>query len=1183
MNDAEFFAHLAVFLEDAVPEQMLKDKVIIQRIMNTMYGENVSLNFHVLSILRAWTRKMQIRLKIEEDERIGNESSQKLREAIVPFCRQFALGASTFFKHHELLPLACVCCKELLECAKIPTTPEIVEHALKQLHFQPVRIALLEVIANANSEVDGLPILDPEIVFQWPTLHRQLLHIVPEYDRQDYEEIRRDYDKVCSMNRGLIDIERNFVSYCDFDAVCESAPPELFAEHPDPSVRAKFYARAKNLNKDITQFHKSLICKGVFDPAVEQDALFLLKEHFDELKSAQIGQKEIAHLQCVKWTKEEFGKLSELIETTDDYAVLCSWLRFLFHKDESIRNEAVVVLKEIFPFEVDWNLEAQPYQDGFVVRYQQYLAKQGQPMNDQLYQSLFETVLSTDQTDFIKDIAAKKLIDIVLDPRQEVNKYLPRLRELPFARFPILLHALAIRDGDWEIGNVQRVFELVHSINSENSIHLLPILTRVAFKPLLLLEGNGSSPLRLPDFASHCFEVRGNGGFLPVELYKDTPAYKFDTILKQWVSFKQKREFPIRDGFDIKSLTSYTISNPLLAADILCQIDDDHEACDKLVKSGPAQLVLYLLLIAVLAAKTSSSAAARICEELTPQMPATGMKLNQALTEFGGDCALPDKITDYIIDQQLRRAALSLVITHMQFGKKIVNVDFERVFSLFDYELPINVLRQAALMLSESPKSKDSEFLIHQRDAIIKAIGLHITAPSQSSIDSVITIAMNEKEALCVRASAVEYLANFYLSRPNEIRADFSVLYPSEPKETMLNLQLLRLAAVPSVRNTIPNFLNFVEAFFEETSSPLFSNAALIALVGYTDIDESTADIITQLAMNPNHYKYALDILCSYGTDTLQLFTSRIITTIAQNIALCDPLVELVCINNLVVAGIEFPGDAMPGLLSVYDSFSDRACLHNVLSVVFNASFEAREAAIDNGFVDTALAEYTKTKKAFVLETLSVFMYDFEPGQEAVANTLTVGGLLSLFSLTDVVLKFFLCLTFRNEYTQSLFVEATGDKSLMEAVFASFDNSRVVPHDFLLLMAHIMNSSKVREYIIKRRKMQKLLMRLTYSVTHADYQLCEHMLKIFATLTLYEDGCQEIFEKTQSWALFVKMIDDQTISSFTVFHLLIHNLKSNPTTWKALTTSARDAGRATLDHLTSLAKSAKQATTVKRP
>ena len=50
MDDKEFIEHFINYLEDGLPENILRDKSIVQRILNSMMGDNPQLNFNILSI-----------------------------------------------------------------------------------------------------------------------------------------------------------------------------------------------------------------------------------------------------------------------------------------------------------------------------------------------------------------------------------------------------------------------------------------------------------------------------------------------------------------------------------------------------------------------------------------------------------------------------------------------------------------------------------------------------------------------------------------------------------------------------------------------------------------------------------------------------------------------------------------------------------------------------------------------------------------------------------------------------------------------------------------------------------------------------------------------------------------------------------------------------------------------------
>ncbi|OHS98368.1 hypothetical protein TRFO_08964 [Tritrichomonas foetus] len=1174
MNDQEFFTRFSNYLEDGLPEEILRDKTIVQRILNTMMGENPQLNFNILSILRAWCRKMEIRIRIENDNRILMNSGTDLRDAVSPFCIQFAISASTFFKNGSLLPLACITCQELLSLGRIPTPQVVVDRALEQIHNKAVEIPLLELISNSENPVQNLPIYDPIVLFNHPTLHRQLLALSAKDDVMKFNEIKNCYSEIQQINKGEIDVNRDLVQFCDVCLLFNRAPANLFAAYPHPKVRKLFYQHAIKSNLDIPQFSDVLICCGLFDQIVKKDAIKLLKKQIDSLKNGEITHSQIAHLQCIETEKASklMDKICEFINAADDFTTICSWLRFLYHKEKWIRDQTHEYLQEMLPFKIKIDLKEQPFEDHFVKRYQYNLDRFTKCYDNPLAESLFDTLLTDEQADFIKEIAASKLIEVLLDPSQGINKYLPKLRNLSFSKYPKLMHALSIRDGDWKITSVERLFQLINSITVENSMDLLPILTRVVFRPLLIFEGNGSSLLKLPFYVEDNYDIKGKWGYVNESLYKPVNDFPYADILNDWVHYQPKPNKPIVDGLCIPSLMSLCICDKVLAADLLCQLDTEESALSKLqVIAQPPQIV-YLLLICTLSAKIATKSASILCQKYIDKIPSNGMKLNQALTEFGGDCPLPSKINDYVFDPELRRAALSLITTHMQFKKDISCVNFSKIITLLEDELPINIRRQVTLMLINLPRGTISNNLTQQKDSIVRSLAFHTASLDKEHFDDAINCLFNKNEAICCRASAFEFVVSYFSSvKYIEVKKDFSSLYLEFGEiENLFSLQLIKLLSIPQIREQMISYEDYILPYLSNNSSSLFTNAALISLQGYEFSNKEFARAILSLSSNTKYIHNILLILSQLSLDKLKMFDSRIISSICDHIAEDDIDLEFTCINHLLLAQIEFPCDGIPALLSVYKSFYDPTPLHNVLSHIFITSNGCKIAALDAGFLTLARNELVMfgenySRFRMIWRTVSCFVYDFEEGQNALLDFWSVDTLAEFFDTSDTMLKFYLCLTYRNEITQDAF---SGE--LFELIFDEFDKTRISPPLLLRLIASILNSSNVRKLLYKQKRVQRFLPRLNYAVTHKEWNLLDGMLRILYTLSCYNDGCEELFDKNKITDLFIILLSNETVVKMPIFSALIQNLKRNSITWRALTYATRKTNIELLDKLTHL-------------
>lgn len=1176
MDDKEFIEHFINYLEDGLPENILRDKTIVQRILNSMMGENPQLNFNILSILRAWCRKMEIRIRIENDNRVQLNSGIDLRNCVSQFCVEFAISASSFFKNSALLPLACVTVNELISVAHVATPSIIVERAMEQIHIKAMQIPLLEIIANSDSTIENLPIFDPMIIINYPDLHRQLLSLSNENQVEKYNTIQKIYYQIQQINNNKMDVNRDLLYFWDVEKLFDRVPAEIFSGYPHPKVRKLFFAYAKQRKLDITQFSDSLICKNIFDPVVKDEAMQILKKQFECLKESNVTHRQLAHLQCIPMKKSTnfLGQLCELINSSDDFTTLCSWIRFLYHKEQWIREETSKFLSDMLPFKVQIDLNEQPFDDHYVNRYKQYISHFTKCVDNPLAESLFDTILLDEQPDFIKQIAASKLVEVLLDPSQGINKYLPKIRNLSFSKFPKLLHALSIRDGDWKINTVERLCELISSITVQNSMDLLPILARTVFQPLLIYEGNGASLLKLPFFVEDNFHIKGACSFESEIFYEPIHEYEFADILNDLVHFNSKGNKPICDGFSIPSLISLCLCDKVLAADLLCQLDSDESAVSKLTMTGQPPQIIYLLLISVLCAKTASTAAASLCEKYVDFVPSNAMKLNQALVEFGGDCSLPDKIVDYIMDPNLRRVALSLVTTHMKFKKDVSSIDFMRTAHLLEGDLPINIKRQLMLTLLNVPKGMVDTDFMKQRDSIVKSAAFHFADLTRNHLDDAYKVVFGENEAVISKASALEFIIMFYLKQKNfKLDKDVSSLFMSAEGENLFTLQLLRFLSFPQVRSQLMSFEKFVIPYLSLNGSPLYVNAALTSLFGYNFKNGEIARRITKLASMKRYLHNIIVILSQLPEKTLQLFDQQIIIELCDHIKDDDIYLTFICINHLLLAGIEFPSKCVKSLLSVYELFIDSTALHVVLSQVFSSSIECKMEALEAGFLALARKEivmYGENPSRYkrIWQTVSSFVYDFREGQIGLLDLWTVETLAEFFDTSDTLLKFYLCYAYNNEITQSSFCGA-----LLDLVFDEFDKARICPPLLLKLIAMILNSEDVRRACYRQKRIQKFIPRLNYAVSHKEWDLCEGLLSILNTLSCYEDGGQELFDKSRITDVFLNLLSNQNVIKLPIFSILIRHLKSNITTWKALTYATRKSNIELLNRLNQLSNS----------
>jgi hypothetical protein len=84
-------------------------------------------------------------------------------------------------------------------------------------------------------------------------------------------------------------------------------------------------------------------------------------------------------------------------------------------------------------------------------------------------------------------------------------------------------------------------------------------------------------------------------------------------------------------------------------------------------------------------------------------------------------------------------------------------------------------------------------------------------------------------------------------------------------------------------------------------------------------------------------------------------------------------------------------------------------------------------------------------------------------------------------------------------------------------------------------------------------------------------ELLDGMLKIVATLSMSDDGCDALFEISGVCDLVVKMLASNEIGESTVFQLLMFTLRAHTGPWKMLAANARQTGRIVTERMNSFA------------
>jgi hypothetical protein len=687
------------------------------------------------------------------------------------------------------------------------------------------------------------------------------------------------------------------------------------------------------------------------------------------LPDGKLTPRHLAHVQCIKLQQGAaiFKEIERLIENSDDLTFACSWVRFLYHRDGWVREAAKEVLKQVFQFNAYLDVTKQPQTDYFAESFVKKLSNPTPIQTSALAESFFNTLTSPDQPDYIKKISAARLAEVILDPFTDVHAILPEIREFPFDAYPDLMHAAAIRDGAWRITACQRLFDLVRSLTDENSLHLLPLLSRTVFAPLVRIESDGADLLRLPIFVAERFDVRGGSGLYDSNVYDPTTPFPLAPLIEEWTRVSLTRRRPIAEHFDIRLFVALAVTNRRLASDILAQIDEEETAAAKLATSAPAQLVLYLLLLSILSARQPSAAAVRIARQLEDKHTVNALKVYQATLETGGECPLPDAIVDYVLDPQTRRPALSLMVAYAHFRRGLpADVPLDRLADLYREQLPVNITRQLSALLLYVDAGALAARFCEQKDALARALAFHRAPRDGETAALALLCASNEKASICARAAAVELLCDFYRSSTVPTQ-NLAALYHTPTGVTMLSLQLLRMLTIPDVRAQVSQANEFILDFLDPQKPELFVAAALHALYEVLFGGE-IAISLTRLVSIEKYTNRALHVIALAPEVSLHLFESDVFGAICATFSHCNLAHSMTAINHVNFAGIIFPVKSMADLMNLYETYLDGGCsssgLHGVLRQLFAASETARIGALERGFPCWHFASFTPPLRA---------------------------------------------------------------------------------------------------------------------------------------------------------------------------------------------------------------------------
>lgn len=1172
-DDSDFFQKLTKFLEDAPAEAILRDANILKHIQDGLLSIETSQNLQSLSVLRIWCRKLAVRLNMENDNRIVNKNNvknpDKLRSIVAPYCLALADLCTQIFSKPELLPFACLTVRELLNVSKSAPNPQIIETVVSYTHIKNLRIPLLEIVALSSFPIPGLPILDPEIAILHPDLHKKLIEISPEGNKNDVQLVLNYVSKIQAMNNNSIPFDRNLLPFCDFDKVFDNIPKDVLASHPDDEVRSAFYKKALENNYDVSQFVDSLITAGIFDKVVQKEASQILVQNLDSIIQAGLTPKQLACLQClpVKSGSTIFKGISDAIDSSDEFNLICGWVRYLFSKDDWVRDQAISALTKLVGFEINFGIEDLGMKDSQAKQLIDQLKLPGNLSDFQEEGQIFvDIIYNKDQIDAARNVAAMKIAKKILDPYCNVRKLLPQLHQLPFAKFPLLLHAVAIRDGSLKIDTRERLIELMKAINTSNVSDLLPILARAVFQPLLYIEVDGSNLLRIPRYSQAEFQVPGCNGYYDPEFYKPIDRFPLEGVVKEWTQFKVVHKKPIKKENDLKIVTSLNMIDPSLSADFILQLDEDPYAPGVLMSSGTPGNVMYSILTASISAKKKTTNGIEICNKLLPQSPDLGLKLAQVETEFGGDVQMPEKINEYILDENLRRQALGFLVARIKQKQNLDGVDYEKIKPLFNEKLPTNVLRQLLTVFSELGRSEIGNQFIIQKDALAKSFAFHTAEMNEINSKAALACATDEREAICTRAAAVEFLVEYYSNHevPEMI---LTMLFNNQSGENPLTFYLLRLLSIKAVRDSIPVYEDFVINYLNEKTSEIFCKAAIYSLEGF-DIHKKEIFAAMEDLINLDEYtEPILYVLPTLSDETLGNFGPQMLfyvtdTFSAENI---DIDLVLVCINRLLLLNIKFPVESMENILSMYKKFIDKQFvsykLHHVMNQIFLQSDEAKSYALSHGFLDLILTEIKYVKDPTFCDiaytTLSQFVYNYKNAQDRILKEWSAETLSELFISEKSTLHFFLCFVKGNEDAQKKFTEPKSSP-LLDKLNGFIDTHTKQKEPLLLLelLANVLHSRSVRNKVYTSKNL--IIKYYTQVKKYASKSNCKELLdgwlRVFITLTMYPDGIRNLNgdeDAKLSELLLYFITNEAVVKESRKFLILLRNL-INDSIWESL-------------------------------
>ena len=1143
--DPSFFTKLAAHLDDFTPDCIIKDASTLQALQDSLITTNPKYNLLCLSLLRAWCRKIKIHDKLQSDTRVipNFVCCKKLKEQenlYDRFCLAFAEYVSALFCKFDLFPLACITCKELLEAGKVPPSEMIIDRCRDHLNDKICRVTLLEILANSSQIISGLPIYDPEIVYNHPVLYQHLVNISPDSVQDEIHKIKSIVSTIDAINSGKAKPNRDLIQFCDPDVVFKNISPEELAMHPDGRVRVRFYRDAFDNKVEICSFLEPLLIRGIFDDETKTWALRCLQSRIEEIKSIKMSPLMLASLQCypIPTNHVLFQYFVEIINNADDFNKLCCWCRYIFSAYPETRALAQKEISKIIKQEFVLDDSILIIGDHMLREYIAALKIEGTAIEKTTTQGLIDALMNKDQSEIVHKHAAKQLSKIIINPHAKIVNYLSQLRKLPLLHFTELFHAMMIRDGSFRVDNFDSFVEIMKNVRSGNLGDTIPIIARIAFSPLTSLEADGSNLLRLLRFAEKAFNIQCCSGYYEPIMYSPVKEYDNSDVIYEWARYKVQSNKIIDENSTLSKLSSCSIADPRLACDIVLQLEEDPSLVSGLLKMGSPQGILFLLLNATTLSRTPSKTIAKMVEEMFHACPDISLKLMQAIVEFGGQCKLPDNITDYILDEQTQRSALSCAVTFLRFNKDISSVEIDRVTLLLDHNPPVNITKQIITLASTKGRSEIGTKLLEHQDSVVKSLAFHIAELTPDVEAIAIKTAFDDQLKVCLRSSAIEFLAEYYNNHP-VAKEEFQILYYKANGETLYTYSLLLLLRHVEIRNRVKDITKFVAQFIRADSSEPYTFAALNALHHLSFNDKRLCELITDLLKEDKYFLKIVHLLTTFSTETLSRFTTETVLLVTQGIDKSfnmeiDLRTNLVCINKLLfVKTIEFPAECAGTIMKLYHAFvstgNSEYLLHLVIQHMFHRSLKSRKVASKSGFVEISLEEIQMVEpenRFIILKTCSIFMHGYEKGQAKLMKIWGTDFLSEIFTPDKTTTVFFLCMTTGNNFTQSMFLNPSSQKreknitinkqtTLYDKLAKYIENPTLKKvHPLLLqLLATLINNEQCRNYLFSNRKIiPHYVSTMEKYVSLQDTLLLENWLKIFVVITLYIDGQTRLHE-----------------------------------------------------------------------